>query len=97
LISVDTGEMYPMPRPMPPQHAVAEVDQPQLLVPMPERADEEAGGPEAGGDEHGLAGSVGLDPGAADCGGEPSITIAMLKMTPMAVWLAAKCAMSEFL
>jgi len=38
--------------------------------------------------------STHVPPTAAD---NPSITIAMLKMMPMAVWLASKCAMSEFL
>jgi hypothetical protein len=38
--------------------------------------------------------STHVPPIAAD---SPSITIAMLKMMPMAVWLVSKCAMSEFL
>ena len=38
--------------------------------------------------------STQVPPTAAD---SPSMTIAMLKMMPIAVWLASKCAMSEFL
>ena len=38
--------------------------------------------------------STQVPPRAAD---RPSITIAMLKMTPIAVWLASKCLISEVL
>src|SRR6202035_2991977 len=68
LISVETGEMYPRPRPTPADDAGAEPHDPELMDVNAEGADQQAAGPAQGCDKARLARTDPFEPAAPDRG-----------------------------
>ena len=68
-MSVDTGEMYQAADPA--DHAVAQIDDPDLVQVDAERGDEEILGEADGGAEHRLARSGFFEPASEGESGEP--------------------------
>ena len=86
-----------MPRPMPPMTPYPRYSTQSWLVAMPSAPTRNPVDQNTAETSIALRGpfrSTQVPPTAAD---SPSMTMAMLKMMPIAVWLVSKCATSEFL